>query len=80
MGIDTYVELSSLLSKLIECSSAISGTSLDLESYAGSKAVSVESSVYAEEISEKLRYEETIPVTKIVGSKYQMIKPPKQRV
>lgn len=45
-----------------------------------SRTIVVTSSVYADEVTELLKYEEVKPVSKVVGAKYQIVKPPKQRV
>jgi hypothetical protein len=44
------------------------------------KTILIDSSIYADEATQLLRYEEIIPITKTVGARYQEIKPPKQRV
>lgn len=79
MGIDTYVELSSTVTNQLSLTSDF-GEPMILESEMGDKTVSIDSSVYADEVTELLRYEEIKPISKTVGAKYQTIKPPKQRV
>ncbi len=91
MGIDTYVELNSWITnqasfvsnlgeKLLACSSEIGGTALELSSFAGSKAVTIASHVFADEVAKPLRYEEVKTITKPVGTDYNITKPPNQRV
>lgn len=89
MSIDSFVELISpvtcnisILSfgeRIIEISSEVN-RNLDLESNTGDKIIVIGSSVYADEVAEKLRYEEIQTTSKVVGKKYQIIRPPNQRV
>jgi hypothetical protein len=78
MGIDTRVGLNSLLARSVDIVS-LWNDRIDVSSE-GNKTILIDSSIYADEATQLLRYEEVVPVTKVVGARYQEIKPPKQRV
>ena len=55
--VNKNIDLDSLGERQIDISS-LTSSNLDLESYAGDKVIEVSSSAYADEIAEKLRYDQ----------------------
>ena len=78
MSTDNFLQLTSLVNRTIDVIS-LGSQSIDISSQAN-RTIELSTSIYADEVTDKLRYGETPTITKVVGTRYQEIKPPKQRV
>jgi hypothetical protein len=78
MSTDNFIQLTSLINKSVGIIS-LTNENIDISSEPN-KTITIGSSIYADEVAEVLRYGETPTTTKVVGERYQVIKPPKQRV
>jgi len=78
MSTDNFLQLTSLVNRIIDIVS-LGSRSTDISSQAN-RTIELSTSVYADEVTDKLRYEDVPTITKVVGTKYKEIKPPPQRV
>ena len=74
----TFIQLNSLINRSIDVFS-LGNKQIDVSSEAN-KIILVDSYTGADEVTEKLRYEDIQPTSKVVGKKYQIQRPPLQRI
>jgi hypothetical protein len=73
-----FVSLNSLINRSIDIFS-LGNKQIDVSSEAN-KTILIDSYTGADEVTEKLRYEDIKPTSKVVGKKYQIQRPPLQRI
>lgn len=73
-----FIPLNSLINRSIDIFS-LGNKQIDVSSEAN-RTIVVDSYTGADEVTEKLRYEDIKPTSKVVGKKYQIVRPPNQRV
>lgn len=74
----TFIQLNSLISRALDVFSS-GDKHIDVSSEVN-KIILVDSYTGADEVTEKLRYENIQPTSKVVGKKYQIQRPPLQRI
>lgn len=74
----SFVQLNSLINRSINIFS-LGNNQIDISSEVN-RIILVDSYTGADEVAEKLRYEDTQPASKIIGKKYQIVRPPNQRI
>jgi len=74
----TFIPLNSLINRSIDVIS-LGNKQFDVSSEAN-RTIAVDSYTGADEVTEKLRYEDIQPTSKVVGKKYQIQRPPLQRI